>query len=206
MKSLVFGLSSLALALILIGCSEPSKKAEEKKEPQKPPEPVTARTAFQNIFASARMWALDAEILQMSNVHLDGVKDEPGKFGAWQVAFVSFSRNRVKLFTYAVVEGPGTLHKGVFGTPDEEYVPHGQIRPFLAAALRTDSDQALKIAMEKAGDYVKKNPGKPVNFLLELTPDTPAPAWRVIWGESVGTSNFSIYIDAATGQYMRTMH
>jgi hypothetical protein len=206
MNNFISRLSPLALALILIGCSELPRKAEEKKEPEKPPEPVTARSAFQHIFATARTWALDAEILQMSNIHLAGVKDEPGKFGAWQVAFVSFSRNRVKLFTYAVVEGPGNLHKGVFGTPDEEYVPRGQGRPFLAAALRTDSDQALNIAMEKAADYVKKNPGKPVNFLLELTPEAPGPAWRVIWGESVGTSNFSIYIDAATGQYVRTMH
>jgi hypothetical protein len=28
----------------------------------------------------------------------------------------------------------------------------------------------------------------------------------VIWGESAGTSNFSIFVDASTGQYLETIH
>jgi hypothetical protein len=30
--------------------------------------------------------------------------------------------------------------------------------------------------------------------------------WRVIWGESVSTSNFSIYVDANQGKYLDKMH
>ena len=32
-----------------------------------------------------------------------------------------------------------------------------------------DSDEAYKTAAEKSADYMKKNPGKPVMFLMELS-------------------------------------
>lgn len=191
--------------LLLMGCSEPSKKTEHKKEPEKPPEPVTARTAFQQIFASARTWAPDAQILRLANIPVEQVKDQAGKCAAWQAVLVSPSRSRQKMFTYSVVEGPGNLHKGVFGTPDDTYSPHGQAKPFLIAALKIDSDQAYETAMKKAAEYAKKNPNLPVNFLLELTPQNQNPTWRVIWGASVSQSNYSILIDASTGEYLRTL-
>ena len=52
----------------------------------------------------------------------------------------------------------------------------------------------------------EKNPGKPVTFLLEKIAKYPDPVWRVIWGESVGTSNFSVYVDASTGEYKEKLH
>src|SRR5438876_151399 len=33
----------------------------------------------------------------------------------------------------------------------------------------------------------------------------PDLTWRVIWGDSVGTSNFSVFVDATTGEYLETM-
>jgi hypothetical protein len=194
------------LLLLLSACSEAPKKAEQKKEPEKPAEPVTARTAFQQIFATARSWAPDAQILQIVSLRLPGVKEEPGKAAAWQAAIVSPSRGRVKMFTYSVVESAGNLHKGVFGTPDDAYTQRGQSKPFPVAALKVDTDKALEAAMKKAGDYVKKKPDKPITYLLELTAVNPNPAWRVIWGESIGSSNFSIFVDASSGEYLKTMH
>jgi hypothetical protein len=44
----------------------------------------------------------------------------------------------------------------------------------------------------------------PVSYLLEGG-EFPNPAWRVIWGTSVGTSNYSIFVDASLGDYLRTM-
>ena len=77
------------------------------------------------------------------------------------------------------------------------------------AAVKVDTDTAYKTAMDttqsKAGDYDKKNPGKPITILLERTNKHPDPAWRIIWGESAGTSNFSVLIDASTGEYLETM-
>ena len=60
--------------------------------------------------------------------------------------------------------------------------------------------------MKKGAEYDKKNPGKPITFLLEHNDKFPDVSWRVIWGESPGTSNFSVYVDASTGLYLETIH
>jgi hypothetical protein len=41
---------------------------------------------------------------------------------------------------------------------------------------------------------------------MEQTKRFPDVTWRVIWGESVGTSDYSVYVDATTGQYLERMH
>jgi hypothetical protein len=158
------------------------------------------------MFTAARSWATDAQILRLRNVPVAGVTAQPGKAGAWEVVFVSPGRSRAKTYTYSVVEAEGNLHKGVFAGLEESYSPRGKVKPFLMAALKTDSEAALTVAMEKAKDYVKKNPDKPVNYIVELNTENQNPSWRVLWGESVGTSNFSILVDASTGKYMKTLH
>jgi len=35
------------------------------------------------------MWATDVQVLRLSSIRMDGVKDEPGKAGAWEAVFVS---------------------------------------------------------------------------------------------------------------------
>ena len=109
--------------------------------------------------------------------------------------------------TYSVVESEGNLHKGVFAGLDQSWSgSSGVTKPFLMAAVKVDSDQAYRTALKKAAEYDKKNPGKPITFLLEANNKFPDTSWRVIWGESVGTSNFSIFVDASTGAYLETIH
>ena len=75
-------------------------------------------------------------------------------------------------------------------------------------ALKVDSDAAYETAVKKgkkAAEYMKLNPDKGVVFLLEQTTKFPDLTWRVIWGESVGTSNYSVFVDATTGEYLETM-
>jgi hypothetical protein len=103
-----------------------------------------------------------------------------------------------------VVEAAGNLHQGVFAGLEGNYTPTGLVQPWIMAALRTDSDEVYKTALTKGAEYNKKNPGKTITFLLQKTKKFPNPAWRVVWGESVGTSNFSVFIDASTGQYLET--
>ena len=77
----------------------------------------------------------------------------------------------------------------------------------MAVKIETDGPKgALEIALKHAEDYDKKNPDKPISFLLEKQNKFPDPVWRVIWGESVGTSNFSILIDASTGDFKEKLH
>ena len=57
-----------------------------------------------------------------------------------------------------------------------------------------------------SADYIKKNPDKPVLFLMELGKRFPDVTWRVIWGDSVGTSDYSVFVDGSTGKYLERMH
>ncbi|MGA2134549.1 MAG: hypothetical protein ABSH50_19845 [Bryobacteraceae bacterium] len=192
------------LMLLLAGCSTetpaPQKKAEEK-----PPEPVTGRQALQQMYIAARGWAADIQPLKVTSILLPEVKAAPGKAAAWQAIFVSASQGHARSYTYSVVESEGNLHKGVFAGGDQSWSANGAAKPFPMAAIKTDSDQAYQTALKKAADYEKKNPGKPITLLLEANNKFPDVSWRVIWGESVGTSNFSVFVDATTGQYLETM-
>jgi hypothetical protein len=187
--------------LALASCSDAPRTPAEK-QPEKPAEAVGGQYALHQMYTVARNWAPDAQVLELRSMQLQEVNAEPGKAGAWRATFVSPSRDRARSYTYSVIESEGNLHKGTFAGPEESY--RGRGKPFLMAAVKVDSTAAYQTAMKKGADYAKKNPDMPINFLLEGG-EFPNPAWRVIWGASVGTSNFSIYVDASIGDYLRTM-
>jgi hypothetical protein len=205
MRKLAFALSC-TLFLLLSSCSETTQTAA-KKEPEKPPEPIGGQSALYKMYTVARSWAPDAQVLKLNSIVLSEVPDVPkGKAAAWQATFVSASRSQARSYTYCIVDSPPTLHKGVFAGPEEGWTgPRGVTTPFLMAAVKVDSEAAYKTALEQAGEYEKKNPGKPISLLLEKNNKFPDPVWRVIWGESIGTSNFSIFVDASTGEYKEKM-
>ncbi len=192
-------------AFFLSACSDAPKTAVEKK-PAKPPEALTGRQAFQRMYPQARGWAPDAQPLQIQSLNLAQVKADKGKAGAWQVIFVSPSRGKAKTYTYSAVEADGNLHEGVFGGIEEPYTARGDSAPFQMAAIKVDTDEAYATAAKNSADYLKKNPDKPVIFLMQLTKRFPDVTWRVIWGASVGTSDYSVYVDGSTGQYLERMH
>jgi hypothetical protein len=196
-----------ALILLLAGCSDAPKIAE-KKAPPPAAEPVTGQSALYKMYQVARTWAPDLEVLKMVSMQMPDVKAEPGKAPAWEATFVSVSRGKARSYTFSVVEGEGNLHKGVFAGIEEGWSgPRGVTKPFTIQAVKTDTDAAYKEALaNKGADYEKKNPGKPITFLLEKNNKFPDPSWRVIWGESVGTSNFSVYVDCSTGAFQEIFH
>lgn len=191
--------------LLLSACSE-APKTTEQKQPPKPPEALTGRQAFQRIYPQARGWAPDAQPLEIRSVRLAQVEAEPGKAGAWQVVFVSASRGKAKTYTYSAVESEGNLHEGVFGGIEEDYTGRGDSSPFEITAIKVDSDEAYKTAAAKSAEYIKKNPNKPVMFLMEQTRRFPDVTWRVIWGDSVSTSDYSVFVDGSTGKLLQVMH
>ncbi len=193
----------LPFLLLLSACSD-APKTEKAKEPEKPPEPVTGRQAFQKMYPPARNWVLDATPLRVRSVRLSA-KPQKGKADAWEAVFVSPSLGKSKTFTYSIVEAEGNLHEGVFAGLEESY-SQGSSFPFSIAAIKTDSDQAYDAAAEKSADYIQKNPDKPITYLLEHTRRFPDLTWRVIWGESVSVSDYSIFVDASTGKYIEKAH
>jgi hypothetical protein len=205
-------LSIFPLAVLLAtlsACSEtpaPVAKKEEKLDP------ISGQSALFKMYQMARSWGgLDTQVLNAKSIRMPEVPAGPaGTAPAWQGTFVSAGKGRARSYTYSIVEAEGNLHKGLFAGLEEGWSgPRGVNTPFLMAAVKVDTDAAYKTAMEskqsKAVEYDKKNPGKPIMFLIEKTTKHPDPVWRVIWGDSVGTSNFSVLIDASTGAYLETM-
>jgi hypothetical protein len=203
-------LFAVSLTLLFSACSDNTEKAVQKA-PEPPPEAVSGSSAFFKMFAAARGgWAVDLQPLRLISIHLPQVKAEPGKAGAWQATFVSPSHMRLRSYTFSVVEAEGNLHKGVFAGNEESWAgPRAPVQPFLIAALKKDSDAAYQTALKKGKrveEYVKAHPDLTISFLLEQNKRFPDLSWRVIWGESVGTSNYSVFVDATTGEYLETMH
>ncbi len=198
-------LLTLPLALLLGGCSSgPSAPPAEQAKP-KAAEPVTALSAVYKMYTQARAWAPDVKLLRVGNLDLKEVKSQGGKAGAWEATFASESTHRSRRFTFSVIESAASnLHLGVFGGTPDSWNPSRQSQPFFIQTVKIDTPAALDTAMQKGADYAQKNPNLPMKFLLEQTTRFPGPAWRVIWGESVSTSNFSIFIDANTGKYLQT--
>lgn len=155
-------------------------------------------------YPQARVWAADCQPMRVRSINLPNPKSEDGKAGAWEILWVSQSRAKQRIYTWSAVEAEGNLHKGVFAGLEESWRgPTGQERPFLVQALRIDTPDALKTALAHTADYKKKPEDRPqVNFLLELTPRFPDPAWRVFWGESVSAAEWSVFVDASLGTYL----
>lgn len=194
----------LAAALLMAACSETPTQTESKAPP-KPPEPITGRLAFQYTFPSARGWAPDAQPLEIHNLNLEQVKSDEGKAGAWQVTYASMQRRQSRAYTWSAVEVEGSLHKGVFASPEEPWSARGgQQQPFPPAAVKIDTPEALQTAIAGSKDYLSKPGVRPqVTFQLELTPRFPDPTWRVLWGTSASNAEYSVFIDAATGKLLQ---
>jgi hypothetical protein len=207
MRKIVYG-AMPALLLILTSCSE-SPRTAAKKEAEKPLEPATGQSALYKMYQVARSWAPDAQVLQMNNVVLSDLPPAPpGSAAAWEATFVSPARGQSRSYTYSIVDQQPTLHKGVFAGLEQGWSgPHGNTKPFPVIAVKVDTDAAYKTALANGGsEYDKKNPGKPISLTLEKVDKYPDPVWRVIWGESASTSNFSVYIDASTGAFDEKVH
>jgi hypothetical protein len=192
----------LPLFLLLTACGEAPKA---QKAPEKPAEAVSAQFSFHQMFLYARNWAPDAQPLRLASVAIPEVKAKDGKYGAWQATFISPSRSRARDITYSAAESGGNLHKGVFAAQERGWSgPVGQAKPFLVQAFKVDATSAYETAMKQKAtqEYVKKHPDMTVNFVMEYISRFPNPAWRVIWGESAAISNFSVYVDAATGDFL----
>src|SRR5580692_4365340 len=124
----------LPFLMLLTACSD-APNTEKAKAPEKPPEPVTGRQAFQKMYAMARAWDINATPLRLRSVRLSA-KPEKGKADAWEAIFVSQSLGKSKTFTYSIVELEGNLHQGVFALLEEGYTPQGAASPFPIAAIK----------------------------------------------------------------------
>lgn len=195
----------LFLICLLAGCgSAPKPATTEKKAPEAPAEPVTGRYAMNQMYITARAWATDLTPLSLTNIPLAKYPQKDGKAMAWQAVFVSASQQKARTYTYSAVDAGSDASKGVSAGAPEAYTQQATADPFPMAALQKDSDTAYEVAMKHSADYRKKYPDMLINLRVEKTREFPDPAWRVYWGDSIATSGFSVYVDASTGDFLRT--
>jgi hypothetical protein len=193
-----------AAAVLTVACGQAPPPAARQEEP--PPEPVDGQKAFFQCYVAARGWSGDVQGLRLESVNIPEVKSVGGRYGAWRASFVSPSKGRIAIYNYSVAQSSGKFIKGVFQDHEEAYSA-GLEKPWLVSAFKIGSEEALKAAMERreAQEYVQKNPDKPMIFLLEQTRRHPNLAWRIVWGESVSRSEFSVFLDASTGNFLEVM-
>lgn len=208
MKRCLLARTSLVIAPLLLLCScssspEPAKPVASA-EANKPAEPVTGLTALYKMYTSARAWAQDLQVVSLRNLHLDQVKDQPGKTGAWQATFASPSLGKSRTYTYAVIEASMTMHEGV--TPDTPRDWTNSGNSFLVGAAKIDSDKAWDVALQHAKEYAAKHPDQQIAYTLQMEHGIADPQWRVIWGTSATVSSFSVLVNATTGAYTTTLH
>ena len=189
--------------------TDASSTLEQPLTGQQPPtgqQPLTGRQALQEMYDAARRSDPSVRPIRVNSILLPEVRAEPGSAAAWQAIFVSAGQSAA-IYTDSIADWEGILHKGVFPRLHQSWSGSpGASKPFPVAAIKIDSDQAYQTALRKGAEYDKKNPGKPINLILEDNNKFSDASWRVMWGETAGTSNFSIYVDASTGAYLETMH
>jgi hypothetical protein len=185
-------------AALLSACSD----APVKKAPAKPPEPLTGRQAFYKTYPAAHTWATDAQPIRVRSIELNELKADGGKAAAWEVTYASELKGRSRIVTWSAVEAEGNIHEGVFPSQEEAWRPGGADKPFPIQAFKIDTPEALQTAITHSAAYFKNLGTKPhPKFILEYISRFPQPVWRIYWGDSVSAAEWSVFIDAVSGDY-----
>lgn len=198
-----YGLLRTVIITAVLGlsdCSEPikTKSAEAKEEPAGPPQPVTAKTAFWQIYKPARVWAADLQPVSMTSGEIAGVKNETGKAGLWTVVLVSQTLHQARTYYYAVADGLPVVVRGIKLVATVPWSgPTAEVVPIPISEFSIDSDAAYNTAIARGGNWVNKHPDKQVSFVLGNASRFPSPVWYVLWGTT--KSGYEVFVNATSG-------
>jgi hypothetical protein len=201
----LFSSAAMAGIILLAGCSGGTSPTEEakseavKKGPVIPTGPITALTAYYEIYKVARNWSPDAQTASLTGSDAAGVKGAEGKYPMWTAVFVSPSKQMAQTYIYSTVEDGRTL-KGFNNAGSMRWAgPTQDAVPFSNSDISTDSDAAWKTASEKGAEWLKKNPTKEItSFALGQSARLPAPMWYIMWGTK--SNGYAAYVNASTGK------
>jgi len=208
MSTTQLGSALVVAVLALTGCSGPTAPVAEsdtqKAANTAPPEPVTAKTAFWQMYKPAYAWANDVLPLTIVAKSVKEIKNENGKAAVWEATFGSPSRKQFTKFTYSVLASPPDIRKGVSAAPALPWAgPRPDVLPFASSDWTVDSDVAFKTATDKAEEWLKKNPDKGLTEeSLGAANRFPGPVWYFLWGD-VKKGGFIQFVSAATGKALK---
>ena len=188
------------LLLAITACNEPPKASREERAGAG--EPVTAKTAFWEMYKSAHSWAADRVPLALQSKQVTGIKNEAGKAGMWSATFASPQRHEARIYTYSVISAAPDIYKGVTQShPIRWGGPTQDALPFETGQFSVDSDKAYETAAAQAASWTKKHPDKEVSLTLGNAARFSAPVWYVLWGEQ--KSGYSVLVNATTGAVVK---
>lgn len=195
MKQLALLLMSLA---VLAACTSSSNPPEQAKP--KPPDLLTGRSAFQQLYVSARGWAPDAKPYQLQSQPTAESKGREGKATLWRGAFASTAQSSSRPYVWSGVESQDGARGVTPGTQDS-YMPGNA---FDVAFLKIDSDHALDVAQKHGGDKIlQENPDLPISYLLDWNRGENNLVWHVIYGNGRNDAKLVADINASTGEFLR---
>jgi hypothetical protein len=202
MRNLIFLTPLLTATLALIACNSaaPPKAART----QKPPEYLSGREAFQELYISAHAVAGDVKPYRMESRY---TKDSPateGKSGLWRADFASPSKKLSKTFSWSGLAGPDAPERGVSHGADDTYNPaNTTTHIFDTQFLRVDSDQAFKVAQQHGGERLTRaDPNQPVFYTLDFDARQNQLVWHVIYGSSQYDAKLNVLVDATSGHFI----
>jgi hypothetical protein len=202
-------LSALALLSIawLAGCSSPSSPSGSVSQVNTKPatDAMPGRSSFQNTYISARGWTADAQPFLEESQPTKEVTGIDGKSAVWRARFGSLSRSTAKSFVWSGTDAADAPPRGVSLGSEDSYSPtNASTRPFDLAFLKSDSDEAFKVAQQHGGKkLLEKDPTLPVFYRLQWDMHDGALLWHVMYGGANADSILSVTVNASTGQFIR---
>jgi len=193
----------VGLALLAMTYAEAAKPEPAAAENAASSGPVSAKTAFWQMYKQAYTWAHDVVPLKLESKELSGVKNEAGKAGMWSATFGSSTKHQAVVITYAVAAHAPDIYKGNnVGSPVPWGGPTREVMPFQTSDFVIDSDAAYKTAQADADAWLKKHPDKQATFLLGHNPTRfSAPVWYIVWGDN--KSGYAAFVNATSGSLMK---
>jgi hypothetical protein len=200
------GLSALLIVLgIVTACDSGTNKSAENANTPKPPDLITARSAFQKCYVAARGWSADAEPYRIEAVVTSDGNGHDGKWAVWRVSFASPAMRSEKSYTWSGSAANGAPDRGVNPGVEDSYSPtNSSTQVFDMAFLKIDSDQTFSTAQQHGGDKIlEKEPDTPVFYICDWNHNTNILVWHVIYGASRETAKLTVAVNASTGDFIR---
>jgi len=207
---LAFALTVIGVAMLTAGCNSAGNKPKESA-PEKPAaaaqpqklEPVlyTGQQAFNQMLGIALKWSPDAQPARLESVLSKDSTGQDGKSAVWRGYFVSASLRATKTVVCSGSRQPDAPPFGVSADSTEgAYNAQTASLAFLPLLLKTDTDEAFKIAQQHGGEaIVKKDAQQPVTYVLLKDPKQNMPVWYVIYGSGEKDKKGIGVINATTG-------
>jgi hypothetical protein len=188
--------------LTLTACN--SNPAPAVPKVQKPPEYLSGREAFQELFISAHAVAGDVKPYRMVSSYTKGSPAMEGKAGLWRADFASPSKKLSKTFSWSGLSGPSAPERGVSHGADDTYNPgNTTTHIFDTQFLKIDTDEAFKIAQQHGGEKLTRaNPNQPVFYTLDFDPRQNQLIWHVVYGENQFDAKLNVLVDATSGLFL----